>query len=88
MKKGLIIFLVYTFLCCPVFANDHGMPTPWQMLMDRFESVILFTMQNFPDWIRDYTIPIKRSDVQANKKRREEIKESIRDAWDNPPFVY
>jgi len=81
--------LIYIFLCCPVFAkvssaDDHGMPSPWELLTDRFESVLRFTMQNLPDWIRDY----KASDVQANKEKQKEIREDIRDTWAHPPFVY
>ena len=92
MKKAfqgmLIIFLAYTFLSCPVltrvsFADETGyMPSPWQQVIARFSNVSSFIRNNLSDWIQDYIIPPKTSsDVQANKEKRKEIIEGIRDAW-------
>lgn len=92
MKKTfqgtLIIFLTYTFLCCPVFAktsfaDNHGIPPVW---VQRYRSVLSFISENLSDWIQDYTPPRTPSDIQANREKRNEIREGIRNAWNNPPF--
>jgi len=94
MKKSfqsmLIIFLTYTFLCCPVFArssyaDDQGFtqPSPWEDIINRLGAVSRFISENLPDWIEDYTIPKTPSDVQANREKRNEIREGIRDAWNS-----
>jgi len=90
MKKSfqslLIIFLTYTFLCCPVFArvsfaDNHGIPPLWKDMLNRLEAISRFISENLPDWIQDYTIPKTSSDIEANREKRNEIREGIRDAW-------
>ncbi|MEW6378673.1 MAG: hypothetical protein AB1611_03575 [bacterium] len=91
MKKKfqffLVLFLTYSFMCCPVFgrvsyaAEEEEGQRPvkafLQQTMSSIKSTAQFIIDSFPQWVEDYSFPTSLDDVKANMEKRKGIRNEI-----------